>query len=150
MSVSFFWCLCMPESCHLPRVNLIFANCVQNVQIVKVKVKWKKIHCSCQQCFETPVLCVGTSYYMIPVLPFITLSKTHIKEQNSFYAIGIIEGQICTKSVDPAFNFSCDHFIPLNKMPRVQAHHSWWGAPMHNCESCDEDCQNGCGSCLWI
>ena len=140
----------MPESCHLPRYNLTFANDVQNVWIGYSESETKEIHCSCRQCSETPVLCVATSHLVIPMLPFITFWRTHIKEQNSFLCFGIIEGQICAKSVDPAFNLGCGHLIRLNKMSRVQAHHCWWGALTHNWESFDEVCQNGCGGCLWI
>ena len=92
----------------------------------------------------------GNSHHVIPVLPFITFWRTHIKEQNSFLCFWDYCRPIMCKSVDPAFSLGCCCLIPLHKMLRFQAHHCWWGASMHNWESCDEDCQNGCGGCLWI
>ena len=110
----------------------------------------KEIHCSCRPCSETPVLCVATSHHVIPVLPFITFWRTHIMEQNSFLCFWDYWGPSKRTSVDPSFNLGCGRLTPLNEMPRVQAHHCWWGALTHNWESCDEDCQNGCRGCLWI
>ena len=53
MSVPFVWCLCMPESCHLPRVcehaesvKLTFGNGAQNVRIGHSESEMKEIHCS--------------------------------------------------------------------------------------------------------
>ena len=53
MSVPFVWCLCMPESCHLPRVcehaeivNLTFGNSAQYVRIGHSESEMKEIHFS--------------------------------------------------------------------------------------------------------
>ena len=76
-------------------LTTVFKMC----ELAIVRLKWKKFTVAVNNALRH-LYCVW--HCVMPVLPIITFWRTYIKEQNSFYAFGIIVGQISTKSRDPA------------------------------------------------